>query len=427
MPRLFLLKPEFTGTIQSILGPVGKILSGSTLSQILSFLALPIISRLYTPAEFGSYGFVLAIVGLVAIVSSLQLHQAIVIPTLESRGREIFMAACASGLVGGVLGAFVTLLYELNVGSGIYMLPLLIGLAISSTAMGQAFQALAVRNALFARIGLSSVLRVMAVTGIHVGVGYVSAKTSTLLIGYVVGEIAAIAALSFGTRLINLEGKKKISLVKIHVLVRKYKDFTCYGTAQEMLNSASQGLPVILLNTYFGSAVAGAYAFSIRILQAPAQLIGNAFRHVLAQKFARQVNKPTELCRDFRAVTVLIGIPALLAALLLSQMLPDLFSMIFGVTWRPAGEYGSWLIFWCVFLVANIPSSVVLRVLRKQRESFVMNTAIITVRIITLVIGGNFLLPLETVTAFALISVTLNLAYIYMASRYLSFNRKEKS
>ena len=59
---------------------IATLMSGTLFSQALMLLIIPILTRIYTPAEFGVYSLFFSITMIVGLVSSLKYDQAIMLP-----------------------------------------------------------------------------------------------------------------------------------------------------------------------------------------------------------------------------------------------------------------------------------------------------------------------------------------------------------
>ena len=77
------LKSEFVRNI-------GALISATFIAQILSYLAAPIITRLYSPEEFGELGIFLRIVAIGAALATLRYEQAIPIIKNDSHSFRLF-------------------------------------------------------------------------------------------------------------------------------------------------------------------------------------------------------------------------------------------------------------------------------------------------------------------------------------------------
>jgi len=415
--------------VKAVFRSISKILGGTASAQVITLLAMPFISRLYLPADYGLFGVIVAVTMIVAIIASFQLHQAIVLPKVKSHAIGLFQLACLGVMAGGTLTAIVAYGYWYifhNDMEALHMLKmaLLTGLAVSAVGIGQASQGLAVREKAFGRIGIAAMIRASVVIAIQITLGLSGSGAIGLLAGYVAGEVAALfylCKLALPASSFRPQGQWK----RFRVLAGRYKDFVSFGTAQEAMNSASQGLPVMLLAAYFGPTVAGYYAFAIKIIMAPVNTLAGALRQVLSVRFAEQLNRPEMMRVDFRHATLGLAIPTVLGALAIMAFMPDIFQHIFGEEWREAGEYATWLVLWCAFLIFNVPATLSFRILRRQKAGFVINLMVLATRSAVLIVGGMYWVPVTTVMAYALTGMMWNAIIIGIASRFITCAKRE--
>ena len=57
-----------------------SLISGTSIAQIIPILIAPILSRLYSPEDFGLYAFYIGIVGVLSVISTFKYEMAIIIP-----------------------------------------------------------------------------------------------------------------------------------------------------------------------------------------------------------------------------------------------------------------------------------------------------------------------------------------------------------
>ncbi|MDC5141526.1 oligosaccharide flippase family protein, partial [Acinetobacter baumannii] len=69
---------------------IGVITSSLLVGAIITFIALPILTRLYSVKDFGQYGVALAIVSVMSTIANLRLDQAILIAQAEEKKSLIF-------------------------------------------------------------------------------------------------------------------------------------------------------------------------------------------------------------------------------------------------------------------------------------------------------------------------------------------------
>lgn len=412
--------------MKDVFRPIAKILSGTAAAQALSLLLLPVISRIYLPEVYGEFGMTLAAISVISVAVTLQLQQAVIVADRDYAAYGSYALGRYLSYIGALATTILAVLYfctYLNYKySEALLLALACGLAVAYSCNAQLAQSLIVRNKMFGHIGISAILRVVVLSVIQIGGGLLTGESICLLFGYMLGELSVSTYLKFVLRKKHLE-IKKYTIARFRVLLRSFKDIAIFGTAQEAMNSASQNIPVLLLGAYFGPAASGYYAFTMRILSAPIQLLGNSVRHVFSQRFSVIAKDLVGLTKEFRLSSLVLVFSSLIVASLVCPWLPEMFGYLFGDKWMPAGQYGQWLIFWIAFLLANIPATVVIRTLRRQKENFYLNILILALRVCCLVVGGFFLSSTNTVIAFALLGVVLNISYILFASHYLKIEK----
>lgn len=411
-----------------MLKTISRLVTGSALAQLLSFLALPIVMRFYTPSDYGVFGASMVYVGIAAIFGTFQAQQAIILPKTMSHARGLFwigtIGAAGAGALAILIGYLISLIFKITVINESYWLIPLIGTAIFATGLSQCVQAIALRMRAFSEMAWVSVVKAIIVITLQLIFGYYAPSPEVLMLAYVLGELVSAATLWIRATNVAERSLPWRNLARYKVLLKSNKDFCVYGSLQEGLNSASQGVPIIVLGAYFGSAVAGYYAFSTRVLLAPVQLVANAIRQVISVKFAGDVNNNISIASDFIRFTTILACLVLSASFLTFILLPDIYAAAFGNEWKIAGEYASWLIFWAAFLVINIPSTVVFRVLKLQRPSFYYNIFIFALRSFALILCGQYFNATVSIGVFSTIGVVFNMVYIYMAYIYLRKSRR---
>ncbi|HID15238.1 MAG TPA: hypothetical protein EYP16_00320, partial [Candidatus Atribacteria bacterium] len=65
------------------------LMSGTLIAQIIMFAFIPILTRLYTPAEFGTYSLFFSLASMLGMVSSWKYDQAIMLPKSERYAQSL--------------------------------------------------------------------------------------------------------------------------------------------------------------------------------------------------------------------------------------------------------------------------------------------------------------------------------------------------
>jgi O-antigen/teichoic acid export membrane protein len=197
--------------------------SGTAIAQLLFVLAMPVLSRLYTPSDYGTLAVYSSTLTVLLVLASLRYEAAIPLPEDEE-------------VAGSLLALTLLVLAAMAV-----LLALLVWLA------GDAFVARANVAALRPYLWL-------------IPVGLLGAGTHQALAYW------AIRRRAFG----------RIARTSLRAAAGRYRRFPLLTTWSGLLNVGSLQLPSILFSASFGAAAAGLYALSYKMLVLPTMLVGQA-------------------------------------------------------------------------------------------------------------------------------------------------------
>jgi lipopolysaccharide exporter len=399
------------------------VMTGSIIGQAIGFVLSPLISRLYTPADFGLYGSFGAITGVVAAITTLDYSQAIMLPKQREKAAQVFLISCVATMaVTVVFSAMCLLLADTFTGllkTGKSWTLLLLVLAVFVGGINASFQAWCVRIKGFKHTSASQALRGFSSNGLQVGFGFTHSGAPGLIISSLLGDCAACVNLlpviykDLNGCLANIQWRR------LKQIATEYHDFPAFSATQNLLNALSNSLPVLLLTHFYGIAVAGAYAFGMRLINAPMSLLIGSLRQVLFQRAGEMQHQGLKLSPLFIKATVgLFGI-CILPAMVMATYSPQIFAYIFGAEWRMAGELARYLVLWLLFGFCNLPAVLFARLIRIQRTLFLYNAIVLIARILVLVIGGLYMTALYSIALFSMVGAVMNLALIFLVWRVL--------
>jgi O-antigen/teichoic acid export membrane protein len=398
-------------------------MTGTALAQVIGFALSPLISRLFSPDDFGVFGSFGAISGVIGAGATLEYTQAIMLPKRDDDAISLFVVACLCTFAAGTLSLLAcmiapTVVHGLMRTSGFWMLALLVVTTLVN-GLNQAAQAWCVRVKAFAHTSASQVVRSLSSNGAQVGFGYFGFGAPGLIVSTVLANVLASANLVAVLLPALRTHRRAIRWQRMIHLAKEYRDFPQYSATINVMNTLSLGLPVLLLTHYFGLAVAGAYAFAERIISTPMSFVTRALRQVLFQKACEIHNDGGRLLPLFVKITGGMFAVAALPSAAFIIWAPPLFAWIFGPEWRTAGEYARSLTLWLVFMFCNLPSVLFARIIRIQDRMFAFDVSLLAARSLALVAGGTYLSATQTVFVFSLVGAGMNVVFIAMVGRAL--------
>jgi lipopolysaccharide exporter len=399
------------------------VMTGTAAAQAIGFAVSPLISRLYSPSDFGVFGAFAAVSGVIAAGATLEYPQAIMLPKSHEDGINLFVVSCVVTAISSMACLVCCLLAPGAAGdlmkSRDFWVVLLLVLATTVNGVNQSCQAWCVRVKAFRQTSASQVVRSLSANGLQLGVGYLGAAAPGLIVGSLLGDTLASLNL-VGPVVSDLKTlRRSIGWSRMRELAREYRDFPQYSATMNVMNALSLGLPVLLLTHFYGIAVAGAYAFGIRIVSTPMGFVTRSLRQVLFQKACEVHNEGDRLLPLFLKITSGMFLLALLPALALVAWGPQTFAWVFGAQWHTAGVFVRSLTLWLLFMFCNLPAVLFGRIMRIQRKMFAYDVSILLGRTLVLVLGGSYLSAASTVLLFSLFGAIMNVVVIVVVGRAL--------
>jgi len=383
-----------------------KLVSGSVVAQILAIILIPIITRLYTPEDYGTFSLILAITAIIAIFSSLSYQLAIMLPKEYEDAAQIvtlcFILIIFSSIITGVLfSSFASSIAgALNVPAMeqyLWCVPFLVFFTASYSVLAYWNS----RRKLFGAYAVAQVTNSLTSKGVQIGMGMMSASPFNLILGIFFGYFCAICIMLKGFSK-DLTFFKNTSFNKVKQLAIRYKKFPIYTSWSTTANELSRQVPSILLTFFFNSTIVGFYSLAYQVLMLPSALIGTATAQVFFQRASEERNngRPIKgIVQSIHQSLIIIGFLPMIIIFIIGQ---DLFGLIFGANWSIAGIYAKWLIPWIFLMFISSPLTVILTILEKQELALIFDILLLVSRVISLFIGGVLGDPLLSIIIFSL-------------------------
>lgn len=362
------------GAVRQVL----TLLGGAGLAQAVALGASPLLSRLYTPADFGLFALFFSVVTLTATAATGRFEAAVILPAADADGWQLVWLALALTLpVVGLCGLAVAWLGgpwlaawpgAADAAAGRWFLPP----AVLLTAMLGALTAWANRRQAYAALARNRVAQSGVSAGGSIALGVAGVGVLGLLLGSVLGLVTGVAMLVRSGRAdAPGAGPDRQAMRR---LARQYRDFPRINLPHALLDAAQASLVLALLGAAYGSAALGAYAFALRVARTPLALVGSSVGQVFQQRAARLANERGDLAALARRTTrrlAAIGLP--FAGLMVFA--PPLFAWAFGAEWREAGECARLLAPWMLLSFMTSPLSQLPLIVGRQRRAFAYGVA----------------------------------------------------
>lgn len=391
--------------------------SGTIISQLIPIIVAPLLTRLFTPVDFGLYGTVVSISALLAIVITLRVDHGVMVATSDGEARQTAILSLILALGGALLFAILATIFlivwdmldERQVLIWVVFSPL-IGL------FGAAMRPLTLYNNRlknFALVSKARVLQAICVALTSVVLGYLASHSYGLIIALLVGNLLYVAILGKA-----LWPPVAINIATSLALLAANGKFIRFSMPADLVNTLSARFPFIIFPALFGFEQSGYLALAYRVVATPARFAGTAIGEVFYSYAAREYERSGSCWHLARNVALLLSALGLVGFSALFVLAPPLFTFAFGAEWRPAASFTQILVPMLLIGFVVSPLSVVFYIAGRQKEDFIWQLAFLAATTLSCFVGLWAGGAAGSLIAFSGAGSTLYLVYFVMIRRY---------
>lgn len=358
---------------------VALIVGGTAGAQILNILLSPIITRLYSPEEYGVFTVYSSILAMLVIIASLRYEWGI--PIAENDIKAINLLVLSILVLSVFVGVVVLLLTfcdeiftVFSSDNSILKYKYFIPLGIFFAGLYNIFVQWTIRKKNYKSISKTKIRQSIVQNIIKVVFGFIKFGPFGLIIGAILGQSAGILTLAAPIKNDNNNIIKKIKKNELLDCLKIYAKFPLFSAPSQLLNTAGLQLPVIFLASMYGSDVSGHYALAHTIVSLPMVLIGNSVADVLYGEAATLGRTNPKKLKDIsNKVLQKLFVIGLIPLLILMLFGPLLFTIVFGQNWYEAGIYSRILAFLVFVRFIFTPFTRIFSIFEKQRSEFILD------------------------------------------------------
>lgn len=377
----------------AVVQSVAILVFANILSQIIQTASLPIVSRLFSPDNFGVLAVFWSSVGVLSVVSSLRYELSIPLPVLQRNASLLlslslylnFFFSCFILVVALLFGSQITNILNIQAIEG-YLWILPIAVFFIGTYKALNYMVLRIKN--YKKSGIVKVKQSIAQVLFTVTAGWFSAGELGLILGLVFGSFVAVVSL------VSISEFKKLcvdifvfsSRLRMLVLVKRFRKFPIFDVPAAGLNVLSAHLPNFVIASLFGASTAGLYYLAERVFAIPMSLLGKAVSQVF---YSQSVDDILKGVYRRKVIVILLALfcVAIPPVLILFFYAEPLFVFVFGDEWREAGLYVSWLVFGLAVQFVYSPLSMVLMATEGQRVNLMLHSGMFLAKAAVLYLG----------------------------------------
>lgn len=404
------------------------LMTGTTIAQAIPIIISPILTRLYTPTEFGLFSVYMSITTILAIFATARYELAIMLPKKNEESLAIVKLSMLINisvsfilflLVLFLKNQFNLFINESKIGNWIYVIPL----SVFLLGLYNTFYYWSNRNQLYKVMMQNRIIQSTSMSGTQLLFGFLKLNSIGLILGYIFSQLTSTIRLFLKSKPPK-KIKDNVNIELIKKQAHKYNNFPKYLTFSHSTEALSANMPQILLTTYFGSKYAGFYALLLRVVGLPLSLIGKSVGDVFLQnaskRFAEQGECKSLYLKTFKSLALLAIIPFVI----LYMISVPLFSFVFGAEWAIAGEYMKIFIIPFYLQFISSPLSHMFIIAQKVKTELFTHIIITTLAFLSFYIGYNKFHSIEI--SLWMFSIVLTIKYAFFLAASYSFSKGKR-
>ena len=340
---------------------VGLITLSLLVGAIMTFIALPVLTRLYSVRDFGEYGIALAVVSVLSTVANLRLDQALLIAEEQEKKSLIFEGSIFSLILTLISGLVLSFIFHLDIVAAIC------SGVLANTLIQSLYNYKFAAHAEYFCAGLN-IFRSLIVIAVQLSLPLL--MRIALIDSYMISSVIMIIAV------LSYILKNQLYQISWQVF-KNYKDFIYSNTPHALLNSFSHNLPYYVVSHFIGVQAMGFYAIVERTLRVPINLISQTLRQFFIRLF-----KTTPTNKPALKSSVLLSLVSLPLFAIFFVLPESLYLWIFGKEWVGISQYFQILAlgYWAIF--CNPPSSAYLVARRNSKALFKLQIVELCIKLV---------------------------------------------
>lgn len=399
------------------------LLSGTGLAQLVPILALPILTRMYAPVDFGLAGVYSAVLAIASVVASWRYEHAILLATSDDDSASALGFALRLTLATSVTFALVTaaasdLLARVVDQEHVALLAAAIPLGVAFAGITQACTVYLLRLERPGLVSRGRVAGAVATVALALASGVAGAGGAALVAAALAGQVITATMFYFAAR--PARGAERA--LPGRVIASNFRRFPMFTVPADLSSAAAAQYPLLFVSGAYGPQFAGALALSQRVLGLPLSVVGSAvldaYKREAAALYADKGDCRLIALRTVLALTAL-ALPAWLVVVLAA---PTLFAWLFGSEWREAGELSRLLATPLFLRFVMTPVSYNFYLAGRQAEDLAVQAYNFVSAVVLLWACAEWQLTANA--AIAVYAANLTLVFTYYLVRSLTLSRR---
>jgi O-antigen/teichoic acid export membrane protein len=411
----------FGGSGGAVLRATATIFAGAAAAKLIGIAAMPLLTRIYSPEDFGVLAVFTAFAALLAPFMTLSYCNAIPLPKTDQMALNV-MALAAAIMVAGAGLFFIIFFFIsepiLRAFSMEVTLPYwwLIGAVLVGGSLYQILSMWAVRRRDYRLIAKTHLTQSVSSSVIKISLGLLGVIPLGLLLGHITKQSGGIFAILRQCQKDLRQKRHAVSFSRMRLAARRYQKMPIYKLPSQVFARFSTEGPVLFIAVIFDARTTGQFGLAAMAVALPMTLLARTTSKAFYSEIAALGRRRPQQIRNV-TLGALGRLSALAAApaLVLFMFGPQIFALVFGEGWSEAGQFVSYFALFMVFKFVAYPAMHIPDVFDRQGVNLQLNVQRFVM--LSAVFAASWLLSLPPAETVLIFSIALAAHYAFIVLR----------
>lgn len=334
--------------------------------QLMLVAAIPILTRLYSPEDFGIFTIYLSVVNILGAIAGLRFSTSLYV--VQDRAHALvalkltLLAVCTTASVVLAAGYLLSDVIPERLRHLAYLIP--VGMA--AVGVADAMNCWCLRFNHIRDFGMGRLILPTTMALLQVGFGLARLGDDAMVQAHILSQAVLIAFLCI--RLLKWDDIRRMaqaSWESVAATARREYKFPLFELPSALAGFAIINLPAIFIGSLFGTAFAGHYGVAARLVTGPVSLIALPLSNVFVAEASKGFDRQHLLGTACGLLVVASGLIAL-PVLGLGFVAPHVVVPLLGASWMPTGQIVAALALMCAAQSLSTPIQEVPTLFRRQ-------------------------------------------------------------
>jgi O-antigen/teichoic acid export membrane protein len=310
-------------------------LFGNTISFLIPILFAPVITRLYSPVDYGNFALFNTLYNLFSIICTGMYSSAIMVENKNKKALNLYVGSIIISVFTSFIPIFIYLFIFktringlINLEQSVILSFLILLYGINSSTITWLS-----RLGKFKEVSYSSIIYTLILSILTLIYGLNNYKINGLVYSLLIAQVIYSILLVFYFIKFNSLSYNHIKFRYIFQIIKKYDHFPKYNLILGILDGLADNLLVFFISFFLGKSVLGSYSLARSIILKPLQLFGNSINNVYFKKISEQINNkinPYLFTLKSIKYLLLLASPFLIILIVFGH---KIFNLFFGSQW----------------------------------------------------------------------------------------------